>query len=76
MTVLGLAVATIGIWGTYSIIKYFEDQEGLTMIGDFILWLKEVWKENTCIHEYEPFGIYKSFDIGPYEKCKKCGRLR
>lgn len=46
------------------------------MVGDFILWCKEVLRENFCIHDYEPFGTYKSFDIGAHEKCKKCGRLK
>jgi len=41
------------------------------MIGDFILWIKEVWKENFCIHDYEPFGVYKSYTLGAHEKCKK-----
>ena len=47
------------------------------MIGDFILWCKKVLCENFCIHHYESFGVYKSFDIGSHEKCKKkCGRLK
>lgn len=46
------------------------------MIGDFILWCKEVLRESLCIHDYEPFGIYKSYNIGAHEKCKKCGRLK
>lgn len=46
------------------------------MLGDFILWCKEVLRETFCIHDYEPFGVYKSYDIGGHEKCKKCGRLK
>lgn len=46
------------------------------MLGDFILWCKEVLRENFCIHDYEPFGLYKSYNLGGHEKCKKCGRLK
>ncbi|QOI58230.1 hypothetical protein [Enterococcus phage EFA-1] len=46
------------------------------MLGDFILWCKEALRENFCIHDYEPFGAYKSYNVGAHEKCKKCGRLK
>ncbi len=46
------------------------------MIGDFILWIKEVLRENFCIHDYKPFGLYRPYDVGCHEKCKKCGRLK
>lgn len=46
------------------------------MLGDFILWCKEVFRENFCVHDYESFGMYKSYNLGVHEKCKKCGRLK
>lgn len=62
------------------------------MIGDFILWLKESWKDRNenieyfffrckeffCIHEYEKKYCDKEiFGFdGIYYKCKKCGRIK
>lgn len=45
------------------------------MIGDFILWLKQFWKEHTCVHNYVPdrLGIITGCYLG--RVCTKCGRL-
>lgn len=44
------------------------------MIGDFILWLKRIFHEMFCIHEYEQ-KITKMFEVN-YLQCRKCGRIR
>jgi len=38
------------------------------MIGDLILWLKDSWREQFCIHDYD----YRPW----YNECKKCGRIK
>lgn len=38
------------------------------MIGDFILWARQAWKEMFCIHDYK-YCIWS-------KECKKCGRLK
>lgn len=43
------------------------------MLGDFILFLKRVFKQHLfCIHHY------KCHNVGDYTfyKCSKCGKLR
>lgn len=42
------------------------------MFGDFILWIKQSWKEFWCIHDYQYTG---KLDYR-YEMCTKCGRLK
>ena len=44
------------------------------MIGDLILWLKRVWKQQTCVHEYK--SVYRKDTGGSYEVCAKCDKLR
>ena len=42
------------------------------MIGDLILLIKRLWKQNTCIHKY------KVLHCGPdyhYLWCEKCGKV-
>ena len=43
------------------------------MIGDFILWLKKVLKQNFfCIHRY----VWREYLDFRYEKCEKCCKLK
>ncbi len=46
------------------------------MIGDFILWIKQVFKETFCVHDYEQKGTYGIYNSHGYLKCKKCGRIK
>jgi len=47
------------------------------MIGDFILWIKEKWKQEiTCIHFYIPDGIGHATGLHPGSICKKCRKLK
>ncbi|QBZ69784.1 hypothetical protein [Enterococcus phage vB_EfaM_Ef2.3] len=46
------------------------------MVGDFILWVKQAWKETFCIHDYTVKGVYKTLDSHGYLKCNKCGRIK
>ena len=46
------------------------------MIGDFILWLKQIFKETFCVHVYKTKGTYGLYDSHGYLKCEKCGRLK
>lgn len=46
------------------------------MFGDFILYIRDFWKQFWCIHNYK-------FDRGLWltpthliERCQKCGRVR
>lgn len=45
------------------------------MIGDFILWLKESWKQCFCFHDYKTV-FPKIYGLLPYDECKKCGRIK
>lgn len=45
------------------------------MIGDFILWLKESWKQCFCLHDYKTV-FPKSYGMPSYYECKKCGRIK
>lgn len=46
------------------------------MIGDLILWIKKVWKQETCVHDYkfefDRTGLGK-FD---HHECNKCGKWK
>lgn len=46
------------------------------MIGDFIIWIKQAWKENFCIHDYELQHENLGLGYKFYRKCKKCGRIK
>lgn len=46
------------------------------MIGDFILWIKQVFKETFCIHDYRQKGTYGIYNSHGYLECKKCGRIK
>ncbi len=46
------------------------------MIGDFILWIKRIWKQEfTCIHNYVPdrIGIITGLYNG--RVCSKCNKF-
>lgn len=43
------------------------------MFGDFILWFRQFFKEQTCLHNYQEFFTQKE---GNKTKCIKCGRLK
>ena len=38
------------------------------MIGDLILWIKDNWKQQFCLHDYK----YTMWS----KKCRKCGRIK
>ena len=42
------------------------------MLGDFVLWIKKTWKQQTCIHNYKPdrIGIITGLYSGRI--CCKC----
>ena len=44
------------------------------MIGDLILWIKRVWKQQTCIHDYK--WIHRKDTGGSFEQCSKCEKIR
>lgn len=46
------------------------------MFGDFILYIKESWKEFWCIHDYKFDRALWLIPTHLTEKCGKCGRLR
>jgi hypothetical protein len=45
------------------------------MFGDFILWFRQFFKEQTCLHNYQDI-FRKDIQGGTFEKCIKCGRLK
>lgn len=46
------------------------------MIGDFILWIRNVLKQNLfCVHHYVWKGSVM-FSEFRYEQCEKCGKLK
>jgi len=44
------------------------------MIGDLILWIKRMWKQQTCIHTYK--WINRKDTGGSFENCTKCDKIR
>ena len=44
------------------------------MIGDLILWIKRVFKQQTCIHDYK--WINRKDTGGSFENCAKCDKIR
>lgn len=47
------------------------------MIGDIILSVKKILKQNMCIHEYKYDGHIDVYGaMFNFEKCTKCGKLR
>lgn len=44
------------------------------MIGDLVLWIKEVWKQQICIHTYK--WVHRKDNRGSFEECSKCDKLR
>ena len=46
------------------------------MFGDFILYIKESWKEFWCIHDYKFDRALWLIPTHLTEKCEKCGRLK
>ena len=47
------------------------------MIGDLILWIKKVWKQQTCLHSYRLIPD-KTGGLGGYDlyKCEKCVKIK
>ena len=47
------------------------------MIGDVILYIKKLIKQNTCIHKYKYDGRIDVYtDVLNFQKCTKCGKIR
>lgn len=44
------------------------------MIWDLILFIKRVWKQQTCIHKYQ--YIVRKDDGWFYLNCEKCDRCK
>ena len=58
---------TVSIWVTITV---------KIMIGDFILWIRNVLKQNLfCVHHYVWKGSVM-FSEFRYEQCEKCGKLK
>lgn len=47
------------------------------MIGDFIIWIKKVWKQQvTCRHDYKKDN-FAEFHFGySTKRCTKCGKTK
>lgn len=45
------------------------------MIGDLILWIKKVLKQQTCTHDYK-WVHRKDFGGPDFESCIKCDKIR
>jgi hypothetical protein len=49
------------------------------MIGDLILWIKKICKQQTCKHSYklqpDKTGGFGGFDLYKCEKCQKFKQL-
>ena len=43
------------------------------MIGDLILWVKRVWKQQTCVHTYKT--IIRKDNGNTFENCCKCDKI-
>jgi hypothetical protein len=43
------------------------------MIGDIVLWIKRVWKQQTCIHTYEI--VNRKDTGGSFDLCSKCDKI-
>jgi len=46
------------------------------MLGDFILWLKRVYKQQTCIHDYKSVADKSLAGTFDHYECKKCDRWK
>jgi len=46
------------------------------MFGDFVLFIKQSWKEFWCIHDYEFDRLLWSLPTHLSMRCRKCGRLK
>ncbi len=46
------------------------------MIGDLILWMKKVWKQQTCVHDYKIH--YDKTGLGRFDhyECDKCDKWK
>lgn len=44
------------------------------MLGNLILWMREVWKQQTCVHTYE--WIYRKDNGNSFENCSKCDLVK
>jgi hypothetical protein len=44
------------------------------MIGDLIIWIKKVWKQQTCFHIYK--SVHRHDTGGSFEICIKCDKIR
>lgn len=48
------------------------------MLGDLILWIKKIIKQQTCVHEYKYINAsYKTnSSCSDFEQCIKCGKIK
>lgn len=44
------------------------------MIGDLILWIRIVFKQQTCIHNYKT--IIRKDTWGDFKGCIKCDKIK
>lgn len=43
------------------------------MFGDIVLWFKEFFKQQTCVHHYEI--VYRKDTGGDFLLCSKCNKI-
>jgi len=48
------------------------------MFGNLVLWIKKVWQQQTCVHDYkEVHASWRTNGSCPdFKKCKKCEYLK
>jgi len=46
------------------------------MLGDFILWIEKVLKQQSCIHNYTWRNTMQLGNCSSFECCTKCDRNR
>ena len=44
------------------------------MLGDILLWIKNFFKQQTCIHKYK--WINRKDNGGSFEECIKCEKIK
>lgn len=55
--------------------QILTNQINNSMIGDLILWISKVWKQQTCIHRYIPDRIGIITGLNHKRICSKCNKL-
>lgn len=46
------------------------------MIGDLILWIKKVFKQQTCMHDYRHVNASWRANCSDFEECVKCDKIK